>query len=171
MWLKNNEVFCRFKYLPLGEVKPDGWILEQLNRDLEEGFAGQLDQLTTHASTDLFKDRIETSTEHMQWWDSETRGNWLIGYTLMAYLAGNETHKQRVDCLLSDLKATQDEDGYIGIYTPNSRYKHAPGENGELWGQSRALLTMLSYYELTGDESYLEAVERAAPANNAKLWP
>ena len=156
-----NETEARFEFLPLGHVKPNGWILEQLNRDLEEGFAGQLDKLTAHASTDLFKNRIVANTEHMQWWDSETRGNWLIGYSQMAYLANNAAHKQHVDTLLEQLKATQDADGYIGIYTKDSRYNHPPGENGELWGQSRALLTLLSYYELTGDTSYLEAVERA----------
>jgi hypothetical protein len=47
------------------------------------------------------------------------------------------------------------------IYSKHDRYHHGTGENGELWVQSRALLALLAYYELTGDESYLTAVEDA----------
>ena len=150
-----------FRNLPLGTTKPQGWIQEQMVRDLEEGFAGRLDQLTERASTDLFRDRIDSSKEHEAWWDSETRGNWLWGYVMMAYLADHDQHKARVDQLMADLKATQDDDDYIGIYAKGERYNHPPGENGELWGQSRALLSMLAYYELIGDETYLTAVEKA----------
>ena len=166
-----SEVATRFEFLPLGQIKPKGWILEQLNRDLTRGFAGNLDELTTHAATDLFQNRIQNNMEHTQWWDSETRGNWLLGYTQMAYLADDPIHKEKVDALLADLKATQDPDGYIGIYTEDSRYNHPPGENGELWGQGRALLTMLSYYELTGDASYLAAVEHAAQLTIQQYGP
>lgn len=153
---------ARFSTLPLGAVKPTGWMLNQMRRDLDEGFAGRLDELTSHAANDLFKNRIDTSTNHYAWWDSETRGNWLWGYVMMAYLADHDAHKARVDELLADLKATQDADGYIGVYSNATRYHHATGENGELWGQSRALLAMLAYYELTGDQSYLQAVHKAA---------
>ena len=157
----SNELAPRFKVLPLGAVRPNGWILEQLNRDLQEGFAGRLDQLTSRASNDMYKDQVGTSTNPFAWWDSEARGNWLWGYTMMAYLSTHAASQAHIDQLLADLKNTQGSDGYIGIYSETDRYRHEPGENGELWAQSRALLTMLAYYELAGDKSYLEAVERA----------
>jgi DUF1680 family protein len=157
----SKELAPRFEALPLGAVKPEGWILEQLNRDLQQGFASRLDHLTAHASNDMFKDRVDSSTNTYAWWDSETRGNWLWGYTMMAYLSTHAASQAHIDQLLSDLKHTQEADGYIGIYSKSDRYQHESGENGELWGQSRALLTMLAYYELTGDKSYLEAAERA----------
>jgi hypothetical protein len=143
----------------------------QMVRDLAEGFAGHLHELTDHAANDLFRHRIETSTDEIQWWDSETRGNWLIGLTQMAHLSGQQEQIALVEQLIADLKATQDPDGYIGIYQPNSRYRHPPGENGELWGQSRALLVLLSHYELTGDKSSLAAVERAAQLTMAQYGP
>jgi len=145
----------------LGAVQPAGWLRAQLQRDLEHGFASRLDQLTTHAANDLFTHRIGSIGDEIAWWDSETRGNWLWGYLMMAYLAGDAQHIARVNQHVADLKATQDADGYIGIYVPAARYQHT-GENGELWGQSRALLTLLTHYELTGDAASLQAVEAAA---------
>ena len=162
MTIQPNSTFPAFHTLPLGAIRPRGWLRAQLNHDLEHGFVSVLDTLTHHASRDLFKDRIESSAEQFAWWDSETRGNWLWGYTLMAFLADQPEHVVRVKTLLHDLKNTQDPDGYIGIYSTQSRYQHRRGENGELWGQGRALLALLTYYEFTGDPTFVEAVERAA---------
>jgi uncharacterized protein len=150
-----------FEILPLGAVRPIGWMKAQLWRDLTEGFAGCLDQLTERAATDLFTHRIASSSQQFAWWDSETRGNWLWGYTLMSFLANAPEHQARATALLEKLKSTQDADGYLGIYTPASRYAHGERENGELWAQSRALLALLTYYEFTGDVTYLDAVRRA----------
>jgi len=151
-----------FQRLPLGAVRPAGWLRDQLLHDLEHGFASRLDSLTARAAHDLFVERIESSAEQYAWWDAETRGNWLWGYTLMAFLSGQVGHKARVEQLLRALLATQDADGYIGIYAPHARYQHGNGENGELWAQSRALLALLAYYEFTGNAEVLGAVERAA---------
>jgi hypothetical protein len=160
-----------FDRFPLGAVRPTGWILAQLTRDLERGFAGCLDQLTEHAAHDLFRQRIESSSDPFAWWDSETRGNWLWGYGMMAHLADQADHKRRARELLDDLKRTQDADGYIGIYSRDSRYRHGPRENGELWGQSRALLSMLAHYELSGDATFLKSVQRAVALTMSQYAP
>ena len=146
--------------LPLGAVLPRGWMLEQMRRDLEGGFAGCLDRLTPRAAHDLFGDRLPTSEDPRAWWDAETRGNWLWGYVAMAHLADVPEHRTRVAELLEGLLATQDDDGYIGVYAPGDRYRHAPGENGELWAQSRALLPLIAQYEATGEARLLAAVRR-----------
>jgi DUF1680 family protein len=137
-------------------------MLVQLQNDLTHGFASRLDALTERAATDLFSQRIESSSQQFAWWDSETRGNWLWGYTMMAGLAGLPEHQARVNELIAQLKNTQDNDGYLGIYSPASRYQHGNDENGELWGQGRALLALLAHYEITGDETSLRAAQRAA---------
>uniref|UniRef100_UPI00263425B2 beta-L-arabinofuranosidase domain-containing protein n=1 Tax=Winogradskyella sp. TaxID=1883156 RepID=UPI00263425B2 len=61
--------------------------------------------------------------------------------------------------IIKNLLASQDDDGYIGIYKPNLRYQHE-GSNGELWAQTTAFRTMLAYYEFTKDKTVLEAVEK-----------
>jgi uncharacterized protein len=157
----NAKITPHFETLPWSGVRPRGWMKAQLQRDLTEGFAGCLDTLTERAATDLFRQRSESSSQQFAWWDSETRGNWLWGYTMMAFLADQPKHKARVTALLEDLKDTQDADGYLGIYSPASRYAHGESENGELWAQSRALLALLTYHEFSGDARYLDAVRRA----------
>jgi len=137
-------------------------MLAQLRRDLAGGFASRLDRLTPHAARDLFRERIPSSDDPRAWWDAETRGNWLWGYVMMAHLAGAPEHQARVAELTAGLLAAQDDDGYLGIYGPAERYRHADGENGELWAQSRALLPLIAQYELTGEERILAAVRRAA---------
>jgi uncharacterized protein len=144
--------------LPWGAIRPRGWLLAQLRRDLSEGFAARLDELTEHAANDLFHDRVGTSRDQLGWWDAETRGNWLLGLVQMSALADDDDARRKAERLTQDLLATQDEDGYLGIYTPESRYNHPPGENGELWAQSRALLVLLAHHEITGDVQVLDAV-------------
>lgn len=150
-----------FHALPLGAVRPLGWLRAQLRRDLDSGFAARLDRLTAHAAHDLFRERIPSSGNHRAWWDAETRGNWLWGYVMMARLAGAPEHEARAAALMAGLLATQDADGYLGIYAPEARYRHADGENGELWAQSRALLPLIAHYEGTGDRRVLTAMRRA----------
>jgi hypothetical protein len=95
-----------FERLPLGAIKPLGWIKAQLLRDLDHGFAGRLDQLSPHAARDLFTDRIASSEQQIAWWDAETRGNWLWGYVLMAHVADHPAHIRRARELLADLTRT-----------------------------------------------------------------
>jgi DUF1680 family protein len=135
---------------------------QQIQTDLTLGYASWLDQLTARAATDLFRQRIESSDQQFAWWDAETRGNWLWGYTLLAFLSDLPEHQAKVSALLQDLLASQDADGYLGIYSPSARYQHGDGENGELWAQSRALLALLTWYEFTGEPGILQAVQRAA---------
>jgi len=151
-----------FRPLPLGAVRPRGWMLAQLRRDLDQGFAARLDRLTPHAAHDLWRERIPSSDDPRAWWDAETRGNWLWGYVMMAHLAGEPAHVARTTRLTDGLLAAQDADGYLGIYGSGERYRHADGENGELWAQSRALLPLLARYEATGEAAVLAAVRRAA---------
>jgi uncharacterized protein len=150
-----------FHALPLGAVRPRGWLRAQLLRDLDRGFAARLDRLTARAAHDLFRERIPSSGNPRAWWDAETRGNWLWGYVMMAHLAGVPEHQARIAELMAGLLATQDADGYLGIYAPDARYRHADGENGELWAQSRALLPLIAHYEATGEPGVLAAVRRA----------
>ena len=154
--------------LPLGAIRPLGWMRAQLRRDLQQGYAGCLDRLTPRAATDLFRQRISATRQQPGWWDAETRGNWLWGYSMMAFMADLPEHRARVAELLQTLLATQDRDGYIGIYTPTIRYAHGAAENGELWAQSRALLPLLAWHEFTGDDGCLAAVRAAVDLTLAR---
>lgn len=157
--------------LPLGAVRPRGWMLAQMRQDLEHGFAGCLDSLSPHVANDLFAQRLAAAPGQVAWWDAESRGNWLWGYTLLAYLADLPHHRERVDALVRALRETQDADGYLGIHVAPLRFRTGDVENGELWAQSRALLVLLAHYELTGDVASLAAARRAVDLTLQQFGP
>ena len=140
-------------------------------RDLDAGFAGCLDALSPHVARDLFRERLDDATGHAAWWDAESRGNWLWGYTMLAGLSGAPAHRERADALVRDLRGTQDPDGYIGIHTATARFPEGEVENGELWAQSRALMVLLAHHELTGDPESLESARRAADLTLTRYGP
>jgi hypothetical protein len=148
--------------LPLGSVAPRGWLQAQMLRDLELGYAGRLDRLSPHVARDLYRERLAVATDSAGWWDAESRGNWLWGYTMLAHLGNSPLHRRRADEMVAELRATQDDDGYIGIYSAGARFPPGGVENGELWAQSRALMVILAHHELTGDPASLESARRAA---------
>jgi uncharacterized protein len=154
-----------FTWLPMGEVKPEGWIKEQITRDLNEGFAGRLDELCHEAASDTFgSHRNSGSTENksnsakINWWNGETEGNWRSGFMMMAYLAGDEEAKLKADEYVHHILSSQEKDGYLGVFAPDMRFS-APGD---LWTQACLLRGLLAYGELAHDEHVHHAVVRAA---------
>lgn len=142
-----------------------------MRRDLDSGFAGCLDGLSPHVARDLFSERLADASGYAGWWDAESRGNWLWGYTMLAGLGGDRAHRERTDTLVRALRNTQEADGYIGIYTAAARFPEGEVENGELWAQSRALLVLLAHHELTGDAASLDSARRAADLTLMQYGP
>lgn len=160
----------QYRHVRLGEVLPRGWMIQQMLGDLETGFAGRLDEISALASSAAFVRKRTVSDEATAasmgednlrgWWDGETQAVWWDGLVRMAYLSGDEDAIGKADRIMEELLNSQEDSGYIGIYTNESRYRHTD-DNGEFWTQSRAFLAMLAYYELTGKAEYLAAVEKA----------
>ena len=166
-----------FDQFPTGSVKPKGWILELMKSDIENGIVGALDELYPGISSDdLYRtarrggmedipemgDLVLTGAaweKSIMWWNAETIGNWWDGFIRHAFLVEDEKAIQQSHDIIRNLMASQDDDGYIGIYKSKLRYKHT-GSNGELWAQTTAFRTLLGYYELTKDKLVLDAVEK-----------
>ena len=174
-----------FEQFPTGSVAPKGWIYKMMQSDLETGVVGALDELYPGiASDDLFHtarrggmedipemgDLVLTGAaweKSIMWWNAETIGNWWDGFIRHAFLIGDEAAIEQSHQIIENLLASQDKDGYIGIYKPNLRYQHE-GSNGELWAQTTAFRTMLAYFELTSDQRVLEAVEKGMQVTMAE---
>ena len=167
----------RFVGLPAGQVLPAGWIAELMQEDLQKGFVGKLDVLAPDAMTgdDLFNTNRRQDTSYipdvgdqvltgaaweisMQWWTSETLGNWWDGYVRHAFLTKDEAAMERSREIAEYLMSTPDPDGYFGIYCPALRYQHQ-GSNGELWAKTTVFRMLLGYYEMSADQRALEVVE------------
>ncbi len=174
--------------LPVGAIRPAGWMLEQMQHDLGHGFVGRLDRLAPgqFAEDDIYgRDRLTklvtqkdvgthtTGAEwevQFLWWNSETQSNWWDGYLRNILLTGeNRLKEERLDAYIRDKLGTADPDGYIGIYGPDLRYRHST-ENGELWAQASLFRGLLAYHEATGDAAVLRAVQRAIDIT-MQAWP
>ena len=153
-----------FTWLTLGEVKPAGWIKEQMLRDLTEGFAGHLGDLCHEASSDIFVSHRNSAASsntgnvyQNNWWNGETEGNWRAGFIMMAYLTEDKQTMQQADEYVRHILSSQGEDGYLGVFAPDLRFS----KPGELWTQACLMRGLLDYSELTGNQQVKKAVIRA----------
>jgi hypothetical protein len=170
---------AKFEYLPVGDINPKGWILDIMKQDISSGFVASLDELAPDLmkGDDLFNtsrrkslkdipdvgDQILTGADwevSMQWWAGESLGNWWDGYVRNSFLTKDKTAIENSKIIVDKILSSQDNDGYIGIYSKAMRYKHE-GSNGELWTQTTVFRMLLAYYELTKEKKVLTAVERA----------
>jgi hypothetical protein len=164
----------QFRLLRFGEVMPTGWIHEQIVRDLRDGFAGHMPEIAPMTcGADIFgdgrnlPDRIQNAGggswggAEGAWWKGETEGNWRSGNTMLSMLSGEPELRALADERVAHLLKTQDQDGYMGIYGPTLRWSSGAVDNGELWTQTTIFRGLIAYYEATGREDVLRAVERA----------
>lgn len=171
--------------LKFGSIKPTGWLKEQMQGDLD-GILSKLDSLVP----DLMNDPIYSTgrltlgskakelgnnrhadapgDEQYKWWNSETQSNWRDGYARTALLLEDEVQIEKIKKYIYEMLATQDEDGYLGIYTPKLRYNFNK-ENGELWAKTTLFRVLLGYYEATGDTVVWNALVRGVD-NVMRNW-
>jgi DUF1680 family protein len=166
-----------FEAIPFSSIKPLGWLKEEIGKSLD-GFTGHLDSLVPSLiiQDDIYnKDRLTKKIKSKDvgaiadagdwqvqflWWNSETQSNWWDGYIRSAILTDNKQHLARIENYIRHILATQDADGYLGIYDKELRYKFN-NENGELWSKTTLLRGLLAWYDYTKDTKILTAIERA----------
>lgn len=167
----------KYKPLSITEIKPTGWINKQIGENLD-GFVGRLDTLVpalimddkiygANRLTEKVKSKDvgalgEAGNWQVQflWWNSETQSNWRDGYIRSAIMMNDQQHLKKLGEYVDYILSTQDEDGYLGIYDKDLRYKF-DNENGELWAKSSVLRGLLAWYEFTNDKKVFTAIERA----------
>ncbi len=168
-----------FEALPFGSIRPKGWLLAQLKRDLHEGFVGVMDRIVpTIFADDLFnrdrrsrlRDSAETGSSwsdegiwadvEMKWWNAETQGNWWDGFLRTALLSGDPDALRKAEAWVESILQSQDEDGYLGVYAPDLRFRHE-AENGELWALATVGRALLAWAQARDEDRVLQAVIRA----------
>ncbi|RZJ30319.1 MAG: hypothetical protein EOO48_05250, partial [Flavobacterium sp.] len=177
-YAKIKPMLPKLEPLPFGSVRPTGWLKQQIDQNLA-GFTGHLDSLAPDLiiHDDIYvNDRLSKKVKNKEvgalahgddvqvqflWWNSETQSNWRDGYIRSAILAQDQTHLKRVQRYIDKILASQDVDGYLGIYDPELRYKF-DNENGELWAQTTLLRGLLAWYDYTKSPKLLEAIKMSA---------
>lgn len=163
--------------LNFGSIKPTGWLKKQMQKDID-GFVGNLDQIVPELINDpiysegrLKKDSKAKDLgnqkegdiggdEQYKWWNSETQSNWWDGYIRNALLLGIKKDLTKVKNYVRSILATQDNDGYLGIYDNELRYNFK-SENGELWSKATLYRGLLAYYEFSKDETVWNSLVKA----------
>lgn len=180
---KTKKIQEQLQQLPLSAIEPNGWLRQQLQQNMS-GFTGNLDSLVTDLiiEDDIYgANRISKNIKNKNvgaisdagewqaqflWWNSETQSNWLDGYIRTAILLHDTKNLKKAETIINRLLATQDADGYIGIYDVALRY-HFENENGELWSKATLYRALLGWYEYKKDEKLLRAIEKAV--NNVMI--
>lgn len=129
--------------LPVGDVKPQGWLLEMLHRQ-KNGLNGHLGEISAW----LDKDNnawLGTGTDY-GW---EEVPYWLKGYGDMAYILGDEKMIKEAKTWIEAAFKSQRKDGYFGPYIE---------KNGkpDLWGNMIMLWCLQSYYEYSNDQRVID---------------
>ena len=154
-----------FTLTRFGETKPAGWLLAQMQADLDNGLAGHYTEISDTVNMREFVTQSADQPDasgHPGWWFGEHEGYYADGLFRLAWLSGRQSVTTAAIARLEDALSAQDATGYIGVYPAYYRFSEQDPNDGELWTQSRMYQAMLAWYEATGDERILTAVGKAA---------
>lgn len=136
-----------FEPLPLGQVKPTGWLRKQLEIQAD-GLHGHLDE--------FWRDVAES-----RWVGGDAEGwergpYWLDGMVPLAFLLDDPRLIAKAERWVEEILARQHEDGWFGPLDMNIRdeYRYDP------WPNFITLKALIQYHEATGDERIPPAIDR-----------
>ncbi|MDR1601634.1 MAG: glycoside hydrolase family 127 protein [Tannerella sp.] len=140
--------------LPIGAVKPSGWLEEQMHR-MQTGMTGHLDQI------------YEKVMGPRNGWlggdgDVWERGPyWIDGLLPLAYIMNDRALKDKVQPWIEWTLASQKPDGYFGPDTDRTPESGLQRNNAHDWWPKMVMLkVMQQYYSATGDERIISFLTR-----------
>ncbi len=142
--------------LPVGAIKPQGWLKKQLELQ-SDGFHGHLLEISRF----LVK-------ENNAWLDPDGKGEngweevpyWLKGYSNCAYVLEDEEMIQESKLWINATINSQQEDGWFG---PGHERTGAATEligRADLWPNMIMLFNLQNYYEYSGDERVINLMTK-----------
>lgn len=144
--------------LPLGAIKPKGWLLHQL-QIMRDGTTGHLDEVYAK----LKNDNGWLGGKGDGW---EETPYWLDGAVPLAYLLDDKPLKDKVLKYINWVVDNQRPSGYFGPITKAERENGVKitienCEQGEDWWPKMVMLKVLQqYYTATGDERVIKFMSR-----------
>ena len=144
-----------FRPLPLGAIRPEGWLLRQL-RIQAAGLTGHLDE--------FWPDVADS-----QWFGGNAEGwerapYWLDGAIPLAWLLDDEQLKARIGRHVAYIVEHQRADGWYGPYPVDAVTKRY-----DMWAILLANKVLAQYHDATRDARVLDAVRRSLAAMSEGL--
>jgi hypothetical protein len=133
--------------LPIGAIKPKGWLRRQLELETE-GMVGHLTELSQWCKA---QDNAWLSAEgkgHSGW---EELPYWLKGFGDLGYVLKDERIIKEARVWIDGILSSQRADGWFG---PRSNLTKQGGKP-DIWPNMIALNCLQSFYEYSGDERVL----------------
>lgn len=155
LYLQNREPLQPKKYmeLPLGSVRPEGWLLKQLEL-MRDGMTGHLDEWYP-----------SVVGERNGWLGGDGDGwergvYWLDGLVPLAWLLDDEVLKAKAMPWIEWSLNNQAESGYFGPIPFEEPPLPEPGlqrgNRADWWPKMVMLKVLKQYYEVSGDERVIE---------------
>jgi len=147
--------------LPVGDIKPHGWLKEYLNRQ-KNGLTGRLNEISAW----LQKENNAWLDENGQGeWGWEEVPYWLKGYANIGYILDDESIIEEAKIWIDGAISSQQENGFFGpnlawesYMSEESQTKERMAEKLEkrdYWANMIMLYCLQSYYEYSQDQRVL----------------
>lgn len=128
-----------FIELPLGTVKPDGWLRSQLQIQAR-GLTGHLDEFWESLFSSAWKGLDGDAWERGPYY--------LDGLVPLAYLLDDQRLISKIRPYIEYMLMTRQDNGWFG-----------PVQNTDRWPLAVAMKVLTQYYEATGDERVMELLK------------
>ena len=139
----------QFIKLPVGSIKPQGWVLKYLELQ-RDGLTGNLGEISAWLDKNNNAWFSGTGQGDHGW---EEVPYWLKGYGDIGYILQDEKMIAETKRWLEKVFESQRQDGYFG---PTIK----EGEYTDLWSNMIMLWTMQSYYEYSKDERVIPFMKK-----------
>lgn len=146
-----------YRDLPLGNIKPKGWLKDQLKR-MASGLTGHLDEVYP-----------EVVGQRNGWLGGDGDGwergpYWIDGLLPLAYILDDETLKAKVQPWIEWTLQNQADNGYLGPVPFKNDPEYEPGlqktNRMDWWPKMVMLKVLQQYYNATGDERVITALTK-----------
>lgn len=141
-----------FIKLPIGSIKPQGWLRHQLLLE-RSGMVGRLKEISPWLN---FKESAWANKDGQGKAGWEEMPYWLKGFGDLGYVLGDEAVIQEAKRWIEAVLASQREDGWFG---PRALLTSLDGKP-DLWPHMVMLNVLQSYYESSGDRRVIDVMTK-----------
>ena len=142
----------KFYNLPVGAVRPEGWLKDTMV-SLGEGITGHLHEYKSDRCWNKWDNRRAQTDP--AWYYFEEQAYWADGIIQLAYILDDERLKAIADEWVDKTLSGQDPGGYMGC-SPDNPYS----SRGGIYVQSLLSLALMSYHSATGDTRIIPSLQR-----------
>lgn len=141
-----------FRTLPVGTIKPLGWVRKQLELEAE-GFTGRLEEISEFLKHEN-NAWLSSTGDGIHGWEEVPY--WLKGFGDLGYVLGDKRIIRDAKFWLDHVMAGQADNGWLG---PRSNLVNNDGKP-DMWPNMPMLFALQSYFEFSGDKRVIEVMRR-----------